>query len=73
METKIQSLVTVTQAGDTARLDVLKELRKHNLFLKEDIKEYDLLFWLSFPAAKMRFEYLAELDPDYLITSNWHL
>lgn len=56
---------------DTARLDAAKELRKDNILLKEDIKEHNLLYWSCVPYAKMRFEYLAEWDPDCLITSTF--
>ena len=53
---------------DTAYLDALKELRKDNLFLKEDIKEQNLLYHSCTPKATMRFEYLAEWDPVNLMT-----
>ena len=53
---------------DTARLEVMKELRKDNLFLKKDLKEHNLLFWSCHLRSKMRFEYLAEWDPDCLMT-----
>ena len=42
--------------GDSARLDVLEELRKDNLLLKEDIKKHHLLYWSCDPSSKMRFE-----------------
>ena len=54
---------------DTVLLEGLKELRKDKLFLKKDIKEHDLLFWSCYSQAKMRCEYLAEWDPDCLMTS----
>ena len=47
---------------DTARLEVMKELRKENMLLKEDIKDHHLLIWSSFSSSKMRWEYLAEWD-----------
>mmetsp|Transcript_18010 Transcript_18010/g.26768 ORF Transcript_18010/g.26768 Transcript_18010/m.26768 type:complete len:416 (-) Transcript_18010:37-1284(-) len=56
---------------DTARLKVLKELRKDNLLLKKDIKEHNLLFWSCQTQSKRRFEYLAEWDPDCLMTGTY--
>jgi len=56
---------------DTARLKVLKELRKDNLLLKKDIKEHNLLFWSCQTQSKRRFEYLAEWDPDCLMTGTF--
>ena len=58
---------------DSLHLDVLKELRKDKLLLKEDIKEHDLLYWSCHLAAKKRFEYLAEWDPDCLINNKYLL
>ena len=54
---------------DPAFLGALKELRKDNLFLKKDIKDHHLLFWSCNPDSKMRFAYLADWDPDCLITT----
>jgi hypothetical protein len=56
---------------DTASLDAMKELRKDDLLLKKDIKDHNLLFWSCGPDAKMRFEYLAEWDPDCLMTGTF--
>jgi len=53
---------------DTPSLEVMKELRKDSLLLKEDIREHDLLFWSCDPQSKRIFEYLAEWDPDCLMT-----
>eukprot|EP00979_Chaetoceros_neogracilis_P012835 scaffold3514_cov135-Chaetoceros_neogracile.AAC.1 len=50
---------------DTACLNAMKELRKDGLLVKTDVK--DLLYPACHPAAKMRFEYLAEWDPDSLM------
>jgi hypothetical protein len=58
--------------ADTACLDVLKELRKDNILLEADIKERSLLFWSCRPQSKMRFEYLAEWDPDCLMTGTFN-
>ena len=52
---------------DTLHLDVMKELRKYNLLLKKDIKRHDLIYGSCHPGAKMRFEYLAEWDPNCLL------
>ena len=54
--------------SDTARLDVVKELRKADLLVKEDIKDHNLLSWSSLAQSKMRFEYLAQWDSDCFIT-----
>jgi len=56
---------------DTACLNALKELRVANLFLKEDVKKYSLLYHSCNPIAKMRFEYLAEWYPDCLMTDTF--
>ena len=67
----LQLLVHVADASnvipcDTAYLNVMKELRNAGLLVKTDVKE--LLYRACHPSAKMRFEYLAEWDPDSLIT-----
>ena len=60
---------------DTASLDVSKELRKYHFLLKEDIKDQHLLpvyrSYFPFPQSKMRFKYLAEWDPDCLMTDTY--
>ena len=56
---------------DTACLDAMKELRKENILLKKDIKDHSLLFWSCHLRSKMRFEYLAEWDPDCLMTGTF--
>jgi len=66
----LQSLVSNFNASnvipfDTAYLNAMKELRKAGLLVKTDIK--DLLYCACHPAARMRFEYLAEWDSDYLM------
>eukprot|EP00979_Chaetoceros_neogracilis_P016951 scaffold10164_cov259-Chaetoceros_neogracile.AAC.4 len=50
---------------DTTCLNAIKELRKAGLLVKTDVKK--LLYPACHPAAKMRFEYLAEWDPDSLM------
>ena len=44
---------------DTARLNVMKDLRAMNLLVKNDIKDQDFLFWSCCTTNKLRFEYLA--------------
>ena len=66
----LQLLVHVADASnvipcDTAYLNVMKELRNAGLLVKTDVKK--LLYPACHPATKMRFEYLAEWDPDSLI------
>ena len=56
---------------DTACLDAIKELRKDNIFLKADIKDHCILYQSCHPDTKMRFEYLAEWDPDCLMTDTY--
>jgi hypothetical protein len=50
---------------DTTCLNAIKELRKAGLLVKTDVKK--LLYHACRPAAKMRFEYLTEWDPDSLM------
>ena len=57
--------------ADTASLEVMKELRKEKLLLKNDIKDHNLLFKSCHPQSKMRFEYLAEWDPVNLTTGTF--
>ncbi|GFH44108.1 hypothetical protein CTEN210_00582 [Chaetoceros tenuissimus] len=52
---------------DAKRLDVLKELRKIGLLVKQDIREHELLFTSCSKQSKKRFEYLVSWDPDALI------
>jgi len=56
---------------DTASLEAIKELRKENLLVQSDIKKQNLLFWSCFQTNKMTFEYLAEWDPDNLMTGTY--
>ena len=74
--TTLQSIVNLGNLfdpipSDTAHLDAMKELRKDNLLLKKDIKDHCLLYWACGPATKMRFEYLAEWDPDCLMSGTF--
>ena len=41
---------------DTACLNVIKELKESNLFLKQDIQDYDLFTWSCHPASQLRFD-----------------
>jgi hypothetical protein len=52
---------------DRACLNAMKELRKAGLLVKTDIKEQELLRLACHPAARMRFEYLAEWKSDSLV------
>jgi hypothetical protein len=48
-------------------LETMQELRRSKLFLYDDIRDYDLLFWSCTNAfSPLRFDYLAELDPEAL-------
>ena len=51
---------------DTACLNVIKELKESNLFLKQDIQDYNLLTWSCRTVRKLRFDYLAKMDPEGL-------
>jgi hypothetical protein len=47
---------------DTAHLNTMMELRESNLLLKEDIQEYDLLYYACGPGAQLRFDYFIDWD-----------
>jgi hypothetical protein len=49
-------------------LDVMKQLRKSNLLLREDIQDHDLFYWACQPLAPPRFEFLAGWCPEGLKT-----
>ena len=53
---------------DPLYLDVIKKLKESKLFLREDIRDYDLLYWACRPASSMRFEYLIDWCPEGLKT-----
>jgi hypothetical protein len=54
---------------DPLYLGVMKKLRESKLFLREDIRDYDLLYWACNPAeTPMRFEFLADWCPEGLKT-----
>ena len=56
-------------SNDTAFLDAMMEqLMKDKFLLKGGIWEHDLLYQSCHPQSKMRFEYLAEWNPDCLAT-----
>lgn len=67
----LQLIVNTVISSDPVNLDVLKELRKDYFLLKEDIKDHHRLYWSCHPQAKMRFEYLAEWDPDNLMSGTY--
>jgi len=62
----LQYLAINASAGDSMSLDVLKRLRQSDLFKKEDIRQYDFLYWSCKPSAKEVFEYLINWDPKAL-------
>ena len=51
---------------DTLCLNVLKGLKESNLFLKQDIQDYNLLTSSCRTPCQLRFDYLAEMDPEGL-------
>jgi hypothetical protein len=51
---------------DTACLNALKGLKESNLFLKQDIQDYNLLALSCRTTCQLRFDYLAEMDPEAL-------
>ena len=51
---------------DTAYLNTIKELRESNLLLKEDIQEYDLLYYACKHGAQFRFDYFVDWDAEGL-------
>jgi hypothetical protein len=50
----------------TARLNVIKDLRRSNLIQKKDIRDHNLLIHTCFPECDMIFHYLADWDPTVL-------
>ena len=49
---------------DRECLKALKALQEANLFFKQDLQKYNLLFWSCLSAgSRSRFEYLAQIDP----------
>ena len=53
-------------SSDSRCLDMLKRIRQSDLFNKEDIREYDLLYISCQQTSKERFEYLVDWDPEAL-------
>ncbi len=52
---------------DQECLKALKALQEANLFFKQDLQKYNLLFWSCLSTgSRSRFEYLAQLDPNGL-------
>jgi hypothetical protein len=51
---------------DTVCLNALKRLKEFNLFLKRDIQDYNLLALSCRTTWQLRFDYLAEMDPEAL-------
>ena len=54
----LQGLVNTStpEPDDIACLNVIKELKESNLFLKQDIQDYDLFTWSCHPASQLRFD-----------------
>jgi hypothetical protein len=66
-ETVLQLLTNLTidtnpVPYDTACRNTMMELRESNLLLKEDIQEYDLLYYACHPGAQLRFDYFVDWD-----------
>jgi hypothetical protein len=59
---------TISNFLDTACLDAMKVLRNDDLLVKKDINDHSLFMCSCSPASKKRFEYLADWDPDCLMT-----
>jgi len=53
---------------ETVILNVVKELRKDNFLLKDDMKDHDLLFCLCYPST-----HIAEWDPATLMTGTLNI
>ncbi|GFH44081.1 hypothetical protein CTEN210_00555 [Chaetoceros tenuissimus] len=66
---EVNSLQWLVYAADEDedRLRVLKELQKSGLLVKKDIQEQNLMFSSFCEGNQMRFEYLADWDPNALI------
>jgi hypothetical protein len=59
-------MVSNPEPYDTACLNTLKGLKESNLFLKQDIQDYHLLPLSCRTGCPLRFDYLAEMDPEGL-------
>jgi hypothetical protein len=57
---------TIPVATDAANLVTMVELRQSNLLLKEDIQEYNFLYYACHPGAQLRFAYFADWDAEGL-------
>ena len=57
---------------EMAYLNVLKGLKESNLFLKQDIQDYNLLAFSCYIECQLRFDYLAEMDPEGLQQHRHH-
>jgi len=66
-ENVLQELARIeSSADDSTSLHVLKRLRESDLLKKEDIRQYDLLWYSCKSQAKERFEYFIYWDPEAL-------
>jgi hypothetical protein len=65
----LQQLLNVNydpESNDIACLNAIKELKESNLFLKQDIQDYDLLVFSCYTTSQLRFDYLAQMNPEGL-------
>jgi len=62
----LQNLAKAFSIDNATSLDALKRLRQNDLLTKEDIRQYNLLWWSCKPKAKETFEYLVDWDPEAL-------
>ena len=59
------------EPDDMACLNAIKELKESNLFHKQDIQDYDLLNFSCHTTTQLRFQYLAQMDPEGLKSYRW--
>ncbi len=61
-----------SETADPLYLDVMKKLRESKLLLREDIRDYDLLYHACGPQTLMIFEYLIDWCPEGLKTHQYN-
>ena len=71
-EDELNTLQLIVNTSDGEDLYSMKELRNDNILLKKDMKDHDLLYLSCHLESKMRFEHLAEWDPDCLMTGTFN-
>jgi len=62
-------MIVLWVVSDLLRLDTLKKHQKCKLIRKEDVRQYQLLFWSCRQVANQRFDYLVDWDPEALKNS----